>query len=749
MWLLGLLFFGWLLTGFNMGFEIVANVVLASAASDVSTANAARDDLDGASSREKATSSFRRSFGDAKSALPMNVGATRTGAMLRLLFFLAFVLIASHAATLGAADAAKPEWDVEWLGTLPLPSRAVAWARLSEFAVFQPFALFAFGPILYALLSLRSNVAAAPLALVALIGAAVMAAAIRLAIETSTRGRMRRAKNLQAALAPLTVVAMLALFAAKFSDRTPRWFEILCDFAAPLSTVLATPLFVLDGGDEGLWGFAIHLGAAGLAAFAAVEYAVRRPLREPSRTSAREASPRSTLRRSSERPFSASFARLRGVVGKDVRLLLRDRNFLVQTTLMPLFVFGLQYFIWSDGASAASIDSKGAAAAAFGVGAYLLLFCAQSVLVAEKDGLWMLFLAPIRLSEIVRRKATAWSVFAAVYVAFVAAALALFSGRLDVEGGVRFLVAVFAVVPCAFIAAALGALGANVEARDPTRRLKTWAVYVYFSVASATATALFAPSWWATAAILVYVSLFAAALLQSVDDRLPYALDPSSAPRFRLSLGDGMGAAFAFLALSAFFTALTLKVAPGGIALLVAYVAAGMVVVGATLAFRRDAPDFKTTVGLRAPDDARLSSGGSLAAAAVGGVAAAALGLAYLAALRALPHLREALSFVDPRAVDVSTGDHVALSVLAIMAAPALEEFVFRGLVFRGLERTFSTKTAVVLSAALFAFVHPLASALPVFCLGIVAAIVFKKSGRLYAPILCHAIYNAAVVAAR
>jgi membrane protease YdiL (CAAX protease family) len=47
------------------------------------------------------------------------------------------------------------------------------------------------------------------------------------------------------------------------------------------------------------------------------------------------------------------------------------------------------------------------------------------------------------------------------------------------------------------------------------------------------------------------------------------------------------------------------------------------------------------------------------------------------------------------------------LIFLTVIAAPIFEEFIFRGLVFRGLRRTTGPALAVIACAALFALVHP------------------------------------------
>jgi hypothetical protein len=62
------------------------------------------------------------------------------------------------------------------------------------------------------------------------------------------------------------------------------------------------------------------------------------------------------------------------------------------------------------------------------------------------------------------------------------------------------------------------------------------------------------------------------------------------------------------------------------------------------------------------------------------------------------------------------------------------------------LRRTAGPALAILGSAAIFALVHPPISAVPVFGLGIAAAISFQRSGFLLAPVLTHAVYNTIVI---
>jgi ABC-2 type transport system permease protein len=86
------------------------------------------------------------------------------------------------------------------------------------------------------------------------------------------------------------------------------------------------------------------------------------------------------------------------------------------------------------------------------------------------------------------------------------------------------------------------------------------------------------------------------------------------------------------------------------------------------------------------------------------------------------------------------------ICALAILAAPLFEEFLFRGLIFKGLLRSTGPVLAALASAALFALIHPPMSVIPVFGLGIATAVSFRRSGVLLAPIVTHAVYNTCVI---
>ena len=97
--------------------------------------------------------------------------------------------------------------------------------------------------------------------------------------------------------------------------------------------------------------------------------------------------------------------------------------------------------------------------------------------------------------------------------------------------------------------------------------------------------------------------------------------------------------------------------------------------------------------------------------------------------------------------IEARQKDHTLLALLAILAvivAPLCEEFVFRGYIYGTLKRFSCRFFAAIISALFFAVVHSsLWSLTPLFIVGFCLAVIYEKSGSLWAPILTHALFNA------
>jgi membrane protease YdiL (CAAX protease family) len=89
----------------------------------------------------------------------------------------------------------------------------------------------------------------------------------------------------------------------------------------------------------------------------------------------------------------------------------------------------------------------------------------------------------------------------------------------------------------------------------------------------------------------------------------------------------------------------------------------------------------------------------------------------------------------------------IPVAFVAVVMAPLGEETLFRGFVLQGLENGFSPARAIVISAALFAFVHVYPVEMPsIFAIGILLAVLFRRRRSLLASMTAHGTVNLTVV---
>jgi membrane protease YdiL (CAAX protease family) len=307
-------------------------------------------------------------------------------------------------------------------------------------------------------------------------------------------------------------------------------------------------------------------------------------------------------------------------------------------------------------------------------------------------------------------------------------------------------VALAGILLYSLLAAALGVLAANPLETVALRQTRPGPQWFYLLLASTYPLAFYAPSIRLTVVQVVLTALLALAFWQKALDRVPYLLEPADSPPPRVSLADGLLAALGFVVLQApasLLLALT-GLSPGAQVVL-AFATSGAVVVGAALFLLRKVPGLLVVTGLLAPRaERRPAAWRALVPGLLAGVGAVLFASAYLAVIGRIGPLRPLIEGHPIREVR----GLFALAVLAVLAAPLVEEFIFRGLVYQGLRRSFRPGFAAVASAALFALIHPGIMALPAFVLGVATALSFERTRRLLTPVAAHVAYNATLVAA-
>ncbi|HXU13813.1 MAG TPA: CPBP family intramembrane glutamic endopeptidase, partial [Terriglobales bacterium] len=132
----------------------------------------------------------------------------------------------------------------------------------------------------------------------------------------------------------------------------------------------------------------------------------------------------------------------------------------------------------------------------------------------------------------------------------------------------------------------------------------------------------------------------------------------------------------------------------------------------------------------------------------VGTMAGALLGLLAHGYTGILNHIPAASELIRKSQEQMNKIPNLRLSygIMAVLFAPFAEEYLFRGLMFRALDREWGGWRAVVGAAAFFAVYHPALAWPPVFLLGACNALLFKKTGRLAPAVALHMAYNAVVL---
>ena len=671
---------------------------------------------------------------------------------LIMLLWIPFIVLGSLG--VNNKNLGEVEWNFEWLYTFPASAHALFTSKLFVYSFLNPVVWVFFLPFLVLVYVAGGyGWASIPLGLAVMLYFSILTGALCTFLEVALRKllNLRQLKNVQALFTVVGTASLLIIYASCLS-------KVLDDFLVARASAIpeflvwnpfSLPLLlgIPSVASSRIYIVASTMGLLALAfcylALVGSEWLTRDGL-------IKAGGPYQAARRASRGPARKTW--LRGVAAQELLLLGRDRNLLVQVLVVPLFVPVFYLFIFSGMASAVSGNFRNAAMLAFGVGAYSFLSSAMSLLNREDKTLWQLLTFPHSLDSILLKKAMVWAALGVLYGTAALLVITRFSRHLHASSWGEVFLALYGIALYGFIASGIGILATNVLETERRARVRPDMIYLYMMLAAMYANTLYSPSVWAKLTQLALSTLLAFALWQKVKDICPYILDPVSQPPRSLSLADGMIAALAFFVLQGLMFLLFHSVLDESLPAQVtwAYIFAGLIVASFSLYtfWRHDVPRLWQTIGVSRNDEGKktqpiwrglLYGVGWGALAAVGAVV-------YLRVLNMFPQGQiwkqdaELSSFL-------SRADRpIWICILAIVAAPLFEEFLFRGLIFQGLRRTAGPFLAVLGSAAVFALVHPPISVIPVFGLGIAAAISFQESGFLLAPIVTHAVYNTCVI---
>ena len=442
------------------------------------------------------------------------------------------LLAAAPLLPVGNREITAPERGLELPGHLPLPLSTLVVSKLGERIITNHTGLLIMAPFLSVLAWWCGYRWTAPLLGVGFtLAFLVLVGTVQMLIDTGLRLALSppQLRNFQAALSVLSLFPLLLVMSMALPANSIAfaWASALPAATAWLPTGLAVQ--ALSAADARTMAISCVLMAAEIAVLAVAGVALLRwQLRNGVvAAGAREAG----LRRGhAPRPRASSplapaarapgwldaLPALSAVQRREVRLLGRDRNFMVQTLLLPAVIVGMQIFlnVRSNIFVGAMDDPANLAAIAFLLLAYTLAFSAFQTLNAEGQALWILYCVPHSLESVLRQKARLWAAVAAIYPVVIFSIAIVVAGRISLSF-IGCAAIVLAGVPIfAAIATALGVFGCNPLAQDVQKRLRVTFLYLYMMLASLYAYAIYASDIWQRLTLMVLTGLVATALAE-------------------------------------------------------------------------------------------------------------------------------------------------------------------------------------------------------------------------------------------
>lgn len=471
---------------------------------------------------------------------------------------------------------------------------------------------------------------------------------------------------------------------------------------------------------------------------------------------------------------------------KEFLWFLRDRSAIVQAILIPITAAGYQLFNLRGLFAKAQGEWNYLCGAAICFGTYFLWVLGPKSLTSEGPALWIPLTWPRGLEDLLKAKAWLWAMISTLIVLLVLGYAAilfpadLWKIALVLAGW--FLFARSMAEKSVTLVTVASSSGERTGKVATGTRMATQMGMLTFSIGVIT------EQWHLAIVGIVFSYMTAAAMWQNFRARLPYLYDPWSeqlppAP----TVMHAMVAISVMLEVTAILTVISAAFSSKehlGTAMLIGYGVSSVAVSLFTMKFlyERNVPPGRiwnwppgvlATEALPGEESEQRSEfyGGSIlwaeykekskftfrpllrnlqvllpwcALGAVSGLLLGMLAHEYTLLLRHLPGIGEMLRKAQGQ-ISKQPDVRQAYTVLAVCFAPFAEEYLFRGLLFRALDREWGGWKAVLASSAFFTIYHPPLAWIPVFTLGALNAILFKKSGKLLPAVALHMAYNLVV----
>ncbi|GAA0320214.1 hypothetical protein GCM10009087_33160 [Sphingomonas oligophenolica] len=680
--------------------------------------------------------------------------ATMLGSVM-LLWWLAMVICQGEGLELDLQRRRHPMW--EWLLSHPVNAGAVFLAEMLAPLSANP--TYWTAPVFVGILYGTAQGLGAGFAATALIGIplTIAAACMGKALEIGAILRLP-ARSRGAVIGILSwfgFASMLTMFfAATVMPRFATIFAGAIDTAARLSWPWLGLFLGLraDGQFSFLRGMAFCWGvSATLVAFAVI-FSARSIRKGLSGAFASDTLP-------ARRGKKTSFGR-EPLFRKEFLWFVRDRSAIVQVILIPLTVAGFQLFNLRAIVSQAGNSWNYLSGAAIFFGTYFLWILGPKSLTSEGSALWIALTWPRGLESVLKAKAWLWSMIASgLVLAVLLAGCWLFPQDVWKIALVAIGWYFFARSMAEKSVTLVTVVSESGEAQQVSsgRRWAAQLGMLSFGIGVCT------QQWNLAVVGIVYSWITAAAMWENLRARLPYLYDPwSETLPPPPTLMHAMVSISILIECMSVITGLVFAIAGKGSLGVAQGIGYGVCAVGVSIGVSKFLHDRGVSPARiwcwrdEQPDPAAAQSWPRRYVAADrrearwllfgvgGGVVLALFAHVYLIAIALVPSIAEAIhaSHVQMQSIP---GMAMAYAVIAIGFAPFAEEYLFRGLVYRTLDREWGGWKAVLGAAAFFAIYHPPLAWVPVALVGATNCLLFRKSKRLAPAILLHMAYNIVV----
>ncbi|MFT6863872.1 MAG: membrane protease YdiL (CAAX protease family) [Akkermansiaceae bacterium] len=418
-------------------------------------------------------------------------------------------------------------------------------------------------------------------------------------------------------------------------------------------------------------------------------------------------------------------------------LLLRDRTLATQVILVPILIVGYQVLV--NPAMVQSITAAGICALGYACGTYASLITAPQLLMSEAKGVWLIYNLPVPVAAYFSRREMLWRSVATGIAGVLMVVMIFTSGDFHMENLWRYLAALLGVWVMGRVVSGvvMGRPKMPDVASGETPKMGFGRMYGAMLFAGIFGALLWQGEVWPLVSFLVIFWFLGLAIWQRRHISFNYLMEPVEEEPPSWGMDDGLWAIVVFLTVQVGVAAI--GVIAGGVSsevILGSFVAGGVAAVAFT----------KVRIGGKGMPLPELE-GGEARVGRMTMVRETVLATSLcLAAGIGWTKVLETGVFGDMEAGEFAWSPAV-LILLAVVAAPILEELLFRGFLCRTMLAFWSKKKVILGSALIFAMVHPGTSFPPVFLLGLMTAVLYFRSRSVIPGMVLHALYNLGIVA--